>query len=244
MPQFFVSPDAITKDEIQVRGKDARHLQDVLRLDVGDWVVVCDGIGSRYRAEIVASRPLNVQLRRGMALPAIHLPCHVTLAAAVIRPQRFDWLVEKAFELGCRRLIPLTTERTVTTYIKDADRQRARWSEIALSAAKQSSLPWTPEVSSLTPLADVIRDPGSPLVYCWEGLVVDRHAGLDPASISTGPRLGGRGDKVTLLIGPEGGFSPAEHEHIMTHHPRLLSLGPLILRSETAAVAALIRMMS
>lgn len=236
MPQFFVTPEAIQKEVIEIRGKDARHLQEVLRLGVGDWVVVCDGMGHRYRAEVVASRPLNVQLRRGDALPEIHLPYHVTLATAVIRPQRFDWLVEKAFELGCRRLIPLTTERTVTTYIKDAKKQHARWSEIALAAAKQSGLPWLPEVSALTPIAEVIRKPSGQLFYCWEGLAISGHAASPPQHDKAA-------NTITLLIGPEGGFSPMEHTQIMDHHPQLLPLGPLILRSETAAIVALTKVM-
>lgn len=235
MPQFFVAPDVLKKDLIEIRGKDARHLQDVLRLDVGDWVVVCDGIGHRYRAKVVASRPLNVQLSRGDALPEIKLPHHVTLAAAVIRPQRFDWLVEKAFELGCRHLIPVTTERTVTTYIKDAEKQHARWSEIAMSAAKQSGLPWMPEVSPLTPLQDVIQKPKGQLVYCWEGFAL-RQAQGDRSELVE-PRT------MCILIGPEGGFSSTEHDQIMSHQPQLLPLGPLILRSETAAIAALVRVM-
>lgn len=236
MPQFFVAPEAIQKDVIEIRGKDARHLQEVLRLGVGDWVVVCDGRGHRYRTEVIASRPLNVHLRRGDALPEIHLPYHVTLAAAVIRPQRFDWLVEKAFELGCRRLIPLTTERTVTTYIKDAQKQHARWSEIALAAAKQCGLPWLPEVSALTPITELIHKPSGQLFYCWEGLALSGQSAPVP------PHDSAR-DTITLLIGPEGGFSPTEHEMIMKVTPTPLPLGPLILRSETAAIVALTKVM-
>lgn len=232
MPQFFVSPDVLNHPQIEIRGKEARHLRDVLRLDVGDWVVVCDGAGRRYRAEITESRPLHVTLRRGEALPELQLPAHITLAAAIIRPQRFDWLVEKIFELGCRRLIPLTTERTVAHYIKDASRQHARWSEIALSAAKQSGLPWLPEVAPVTSLEQVLKTAKGQLVYCWEGLALSGGAVSAP-----GPAQ----EAATIVIGPEGGFSAAEHELIMAQHPKLLSLGALILRSETAALTALIK---
>lgn len=269
MPQFFVESEALQNERVEIRGKEARHLQDVLRLGVGDWVVLCDGAGVRYRAEIIASRPLHVQLARGERLPEILLPCQVTLAAAVIRPQRFDWLVEKVFELGCRRLIPITTERSVAHYIKDASRQQARWSEIAHSAAKQSGLPWLPEVAPLTSLADVLKNPGGQLLYCWEGLAVPSRGAApctggaegslraelryetpavrpgnpcerarDPSA--TGPVHGA----ATILIGPEGGFSNTEHDFILSHDPQFLSLGPLILRSETAAMAAVMKVMS
>lgn len=236
MPQFFVTPEALRHAQLEIRGKEARHLRDVLRLEVGDWVVVCDGAGQRYRAEITESRPLHVTLRRGDALPAPQLPNQVTLAAAVVRPQRFDWLVEKAFELGCRRLIPLTTERTVAHYIKDARRQHARWEEIALSAAKQSGLPWLPEIAPVTALSELLTRNAGQLVYCWEGLALSN-------DLKQGSSASPQNDNVTLLIGPEGGFSAAEHELIMAQHPKLLSLGPLILRSETAALTALVKVM-
>jgi 16S rRNA (uracil1498-N3)-methyltransferase len=241
MPQFFVTPETLTHPQISIRGKEARHLRDVLRLDVGDWVVLCDGEGQRYRAEITESRPLHVTLRRGEALPALQLPAHITIAAAVIRPQRFEWMVEKIFELGCRRLIPMTTERTVAHYIKDAHKQHVRWSEIALSAAKQSGLPWLPEVAPVTSLGDFVKTTKGQLVYCWEGLALDdRHPG-QRAGVQTWMPAQGRHDEVTIVIGPEGGFSAQEHDMIMAQDPKLLSLGPLILRSETAALTALIK---
>ncbi len=243
VPQFFVDPKSLTQESVVIRGKEARHLQEVLRLDVGDWVVLCDGQGKRYRAEITASKPLNVQLKRGEALPELKLPRHLTLAAALIRPQRFDWLVEKAFELGCRQLIPMTTERTVERYINEAHKHHMRWSEIAMSAAKQSGLPWIPEVAPLTPLMDVVSEPSGKLVYCWEGMAMPGVILSAAKDLKRDSSASPQNDTLTLLIGPEGGFAPAEHDQIMTHHPQLLSLGPLILRSETAALAAIVKVM-
>jgi 16S rRNA (uracil1498-N3)-methyltransferase len=179
---------------------------------------------------------MHVTLRRGDPLPQITLPHHVTLAAAMIRPQRFDWVVEKAFELGCRRLVPIVSERTVAHYIKDARKQQARWTEIARSAAKQSGLPWLPEVTAPLPLPAMLAEVQGPLYYCWEGLAMDR--------VPEAPRTTPGGRHCTVVIGPEGGFSKAEHEQIVARKPVMLSLGPLILRSETAALVALAKVMS
>ncbi|PIR20531.1 MAG: hypothetical protein COV45_05655 [Deltaproteobacteria bacterium CG11_big_fil_rev_8_21_14_0_20_47_16] len=235
MPQFFVSPDSLSDPIIHIRGKEARHMRDVLRLDVGDWVVLCDGRGQRYRANITDSRPLHVTLQRGESLPELKLAHQVTLAAAIIRPQRFDWLVEKAFELGCHRLVPLLTERTVDHYVKDTTKQQARWSEIALSAAKQSGLPWLPQVIPPVELAHILKAHDGDLVYCWEGLALD-----DTANVAPQKKMS---HNLTILIGPEGGFSQSEHAAILAQSPQLLSLGSLILRSETAALAALVKVM-
>lgn len=223
MPQFFVEH---IEDPLEIRGKEARHLQEVLRLGVGDWVVLCDGAGTRCKCEIVASKPLHVTLVQRERLPDIHLPTHITLAAAIIRPERFEWMIEKAFELGCRRFIPLQTARTVASYFKP--RQVTRWNEIALSAAKQSGLPFLPEVSDPQPLLALLKT-GGPFQYCWEGLAGQRATPVMPQKA------------VTLLIGPEGGFAPEEHEAILQTQPQMMSLGPLILRSETAAIAALVK---
>ena len=120
-----------------------------------------------------------------------------------------------------------------------------RWSEIAMSAAKQSGLPWIPEVAPLTPLMDVIDDARGQLVYCWEGMASPLLCKEGSGEVGTLPHPTSpcKGEEITLLIGPEGGFAPTEHDQIMAHHPQLLSLGTLILRSETAALAAMVKVM-
>ena len=232
MPQIFV--DTIDAESVTLRGAEARHIATVLRLGVGDRLVICDGRGGRYMAEIAGVRPLNVTVRVLEPLPPIHFPAEITLAAGVIRPERFEWLIEKVFELGCRRLIPLLTERTATKYLpKQPEAKLTRWREIALAAAKQSGLPWTPEVAEITPVATVLAGAQGTIYYCWEGLA---RVSKSPGGVS----LPGILPQIpTILIGPEGGFTPREHDEIMSHHPELLSLGPLILRAETAAITAL-----
>lgn len=228
-----MSPEQLQYDLIVIRGKEARHITDVLRLRVGDWVVLCDGKGARYRCTITAAKPLHVDLQRGERLPDIVLPVDLTLALAVIRPERFEWAVEKVVELGCRRVIPMTTVRTVTKYLRDPERQLERWREIALSAAKQSGLPWLPEVTAVTTLEQILQRPVAQRHYCWEGMVTVPPSKAT-ASVATGEHL--------IVIGPEGGFTAAEHEQILALQPQPLPLGPLILRTETAALAAVIRM--
>ncbi|MBI2346402.1 MAG: 16S rRNA (uracil(1498)-N(3))-methyltransferase [Deltaproteobacteria bacterium] len=280
MPQFFLPPSALSHRPVIIRGADARHIADVLRLQVGDWLLLCDGEGRRYEAVIEAIRPLKVQctIRREVPLPRLTLD--ITLAAAVIRPERYEWLIEKAFELGCRRLVPLVTERSVKKYLpKDPVAKLERWRAIALSAAKQSGLPWTPQVTEILALAEILNDAQGHLYYCWEGLALakgspQRGAGgarwrRPPVEAGSTERCGslfracwepaeggGRGfpppevceprrgapspgPATLLLIGPEGGFTSTEHDAIMAYRPTLLPLGPLILRTETAALTAI-----
>lgn len=241
MPQFFAPPEVLRQSPVILRGADARHIHAVLRLQVGDWLVLCDGEGHRYRAEITRIRPLHVELRIVHELPAPRIPVAITLAAAVIRPERFAWLIEKAFELGCRRLIPLMTERTVQKYLPKRTRETlTRWRTIAEAAAKQSGLPWRPEVTEPTPLHNVLRSAVGTLYYCWEGMAADVGERVPPTgTVPPGVRLKSDSWRGTILIGPEGGFTPAEHTAIMALQPQPLPLGPLILRTETAAATAL-----
>ncbi|MBI4366157.1 MAG: 16S rRNA (uracil(1498)-N(3))-methyltransferase [Deltaproteobacteria bacterium] len=231
MPQFFLPAETLRRDPIVLRGPDARHIASVLRLQVGERLVLCDGEGTRYLACIAAMQPLRVTCTVVRQLPAATMPVHLTLAAAIIRPERYEWLIEKAFELGCRRLIPLTTERSVAKYLpKRPEAKLARWREIAMAAAKQSGLPWRPDIAPIAALPDVIAAAPT-MYYCWEGTALAQ---------DKPPRLleHSRGKSPVILIGPEGGFTTAEHDAVMACRPQLVRLGPLILRTETAAIAA------
>lgn len=246
MPQFFVPADLLRRDPIVLRGSDARHITSVLRLQVGDSLVLCDGEGGRYLARLAALRPLQVTCTILRPLPTAVMPIALALAAAIVRPERYEWLIEKAFELGCRRLIPLTTERTVAKYLPKRPAEKlARWQAIALAAAQQSGLPWRPEIGPITALPDLLASTSAPLYYCWEGLITTTASlaagrwSLATANCRLTSDQGPATRNAVILIGPEGGFTATEHAAILAHHPQPLSLGPLILRTETAAITAI-----
>ncbi len=234
MPQFFVERTMRVGDEVALRGGDARHVLRVLRLAKGDWLMLSDGRGKTYRAEIIATATTHLTARiteecaprRGTPPP--------TLAIAIIKHDRTEAIIQKAVELGIQRIVPFSSARTIPTYaagIKEA--KRVRWQRIAHEAAKQSGLPVQPKVdppSTFEALMAIASTTELSLLF-WEG---ER---TQPIS-QLGAELKTAAQKL-VIIGPEGGFAPEEVARAQTHGVRTVSLGPQILRVETAAVAAL-----
>ena len=217
------SPEPIAGDRIALSGPEAHHLTRVLRAGVGDEVEVFDGQGGLARgriAEIGRDRvTIDVEARGEARRPS--LP-EVTLAAAVPKGERIDWLVEKATELGVARLVPLRTARSmVDPRSTKLDRLRRR----VIEACKQSG-------------RNHLMDLGDPI--SWEELIrsVD-----DPIRLVADPQGRGCGPipptgRVTIAIGPEGGLTAEELAIALERGWHAVGLGPHVLRIETAAIAA------
>ena len=217
------SPEPIADDRIALSGPEAHHLTRVLRAGVGDEVEVFDGQGNLARgriAEIGRDRVAIDVEARGEA-PRPSLP-EVTLATAIPKGERIEWLVEKATELGVARLVPLRTARSVVDpRSTKLDRLRRR----VIEACKQSGR------NHLMALGDSIS---------WEELIrsVD-----DPIRLVADPQGGGfepmpPTSRVTIAIGPEGGLTAEELASALERGWNAVGLGPHVLRIETAAIAA------
>lgn len=234
MPQFFIDKKFTIDSEIEIRGGDARHISSVLRLGSGDWIVLSDGAGRSYRAKIVTSSPAcvtaligdKIQRREGLA-PAV-------LALALIKLERFEWAIEKAVEIGCRRIIPFRSARTIPQFALNANARRlARWQKVALSAAKQSGLPFVPEIDSPHDFSNLFNAPNQfrRMIFFYEGEDKTDIRALWRTKPADGPDL--------IIIGPEGGFTNDEVALAKKSGAITASLGSQILRVETAAIAAL-----
>ena len=236
MPQFFVDRAFETGTEVEIRGADARHISQVLRLAAGDWLVLSDGAGNAFRATITAASPRAVTALVGEALPVRPGAPAPVLALALIKADRFEWAVQKAVELGCRRIIPFRSTRTIPQIAEAADeRKRARWQKIAAEAAKQSGLPFRPEIEPTAPLLELIRraERFRRTVLLYEG---ERSVGI--RALWNGDRARPAREDL-VIVGPEGGFTDDEVKLARAAGVATASLGPQILRVETAAVAAL-----
>jgi 16S rRNA (uracil1498-N3)-methyltransferase len=216
--------------EVSLSASAAAHVARVLRLAAGDELIIFDGRGGEYPAAIIESRGTVVRVQLG-AQRAIdrESPLRITLGQAVARGERMDWVVQKATELGVATIVPLITERGVVRLdARQAEKRREHWRGIVISACEQSGRNRLPDVlppQSLDQwLANATRD-GIRLL-------------LDPDAPS-GVRTLRPATTATLLIGPEGGFSPAEREAALQAGFTPLHLGPRVLRTETAAIAAL-----
>jgi 16S rRNA (uracil1498-N3)-methyltransferase len=195
-----------------LRDADHHHLERVLRLRVGESVTVSDGAGQWRRCRFGAG---GVLVLTGDVEVVPRAEPGVTVAFALTKGDRPEWTVQKLVEVGVDRIIPMTTARTVVRWDVDrAPRQVARLRAVALAAAMQSRQAWLPEVDDLRTFASMVAGEGVALAH------------IDGAR----PNLG----CPTVLVGPEGGWDEGE---LASDRPRV-TLGPTVLRAETAAVAA------
>jgi len=210
---------------------EAHHALHVLRLKVGDTVNVFDGRGHEAQCTIVeiAGDSVRLALLQQSSTPA--LPCRITLAQAIPK-KSMDLIVQKATELGVASIAPLVSERTLVKLDEDS-KKMDRWREIALESCKQCGNNWLPEIQPPQKARDFLGAlPKSDLKLI---------ASLQPDAEPLKKILGNAANpkSVLILIGPEGDFTPAELGLAKSAGCLPVSLGPLVLRAETAAIYAL-----
>jgi len=208
----------------------ARHTRRVLRLRVGDRIRVFDGTGHEHEAILAAEGP-GTTARIGAALPPTpESTLSLTLIQGVSRGERMDWVVQKATELGVARIVPVLTARSVVRLSQQRAEQRLEhWQAITVSACEQSGRRVLPELALARTLDRALAEEPRP------GLQLMLSADADLALTSLTPETA----EICLLIGPEGGLD--EEEEVLARSLGFVpvSLGPRVLRTETAAVAAL-----
>lgn len=229
--RFFVPAERIRDGWVEFAPAQAYQLTQVLRLRPGDEVSVCDGSGREVVASLATATPRRATARILREAPPLPRPgLSITLAQVVPRGAAMDLIVAKATELGVERLVPLEGERSV----RRASAARVpRWLRIVQEAAEQCGRRDLPAIEPARGLEEFLLNhpPSTPLVAC------DAGEGSRPL-LAVCRELRGS-STITLLVGGEGGLSPAEVERLRSHGALLAWLGPRILRVETAALAAL-----
>jgi 16S rRNA (uracil1498-N3)-methyltransferase len=230
MRRFFINSQAVEAEQVTITGSDVRHIRDVLRLGAGDAVTVIDESAAEYDVEIVETSGGRITGRiiatRRPTAPAVEL----ALFQGLPKGPKFDEVVEKATELGADRIAPVIMERTVARP-HDAAKRLERWRRIAEAAAKQSRRPTVPRVDE--PLS------GPELLAAVEGYdltVLFWEGATEPVDMAL---EGFAGRRVAVVIGPEGGLAAAEVQALVAAGAKTAWLGPRILRTETAPIAAL-----
>ncbi|MFA4974302.1 MAG: RsmE family RNA methyltransferase [bacterium] len=233
MPQFFVDTSLAASKHVEIRGADARHILQSLRLGQGDWMVLSDGKGRSFRAVIRQAKAMSVILDIIEEITRVDPNPPPALAIASIRAERMEWAIQKSVELGCRRILPFNSARTVRkAEHAGSSRKIERLRKIALEAAKQSGLPFVPSVEKaidfLLLCSRLTEFKPALLLYEGEAALSIRKA-LADADLSR---------EGIIIIGPEGGFTDEEVDQARGKGALTASLGRQILKAETAAVAA------
>ena len=235
MRYFYIDPPGIHADQVSLRGPEVHHIRNVLRLKAGDFIGLYDGTGFEYEAVIqnVEAQRVDIKILRRFKAPAT-AAAEIIVAQAFLKAKKMDELIRRLCELGVAGWIPFFSQRSIPR--PDNERLAARcnrWRRIALEALKQcrrSDLPLIPEPMGFDQILEYSRSCDLKIVF-WEE-ATDPLDKLNPATILDRPR------KILLMLGPEGGFSAAEIQKIRDKGFAVASLGPRILRSETAAIAA------
>jgi 16S rRNA (uracil1498-N3)-methyltransferase len=230
--RLFVSGQLINGAELLIEGDRARYLGRVLRLRVGDEIRVFNGEGPEWSATIGGMTKNTATLQIGESFEAgTESPLKIHLVQGISRGERMDFVVQKATELGVKRITPVLTEYGVVKLDQArAEKRRDHWESVAASACEQSGRTRLPLIDTPMRLKD------------WFGnkpAAVDAELVLMPGAATSLTAIDTPTTKVCLLIGPEGGFSDMEYEDAAIAGFSAVSMGPRVLRTETAAVAAL-----
>ena len=239
MHRFYLPPELCRGDIIELPENEAHHASRVLRVEVGERVTLLDGVGNVFDCDIceVTKRAVTLTARnKSFHAP---LPCQITLLQAMPKPKALDYIVQKATELGAARIIPLLTERVVAHVDeRSAPDKAAKLQPVAIEAIKQCGSPWLTKIEPPVSLKNFLarREP-------FDLSLV--------ASLQTGSRHPREfiqkyrdahkhlPKTASVWIGPEGDFSPAEMELILNSGVSPITLGSLVLRSDTAAIYGL-----
>ena len=199
----------------------------VLRVEPGQKFEISDNAAS-YLAEVVEARGERVVFRVGEQIESPRLPVAITLCAALIKFDRFEWIVEKATELGVERIVPVETARSEKGLFEAARKRSERWERIARESSQQSRRARLPEILPAARFDAALRTDAEIRLFLEENTAPPLLVALPPAPAAT----------AALLLGPEGGWTDRERELAAASGWRAASLGPQVLRAETAAVAA------
>jgi 16S rRNA (uracil1498-N3)-methyltransferase len=239
MHRFYISPENWNPDAPALTGSEAHHARDVLRMKPAEKLVLFNGRGREITAEIVDLSGAGIQLRKLHEAETPALRSRIILGQAIPKGKNMDLIVQKAVEIGAAEIAPIISDRTVVQVdLESAAQKQAKWQQIAIEAAKQCGQNWLPQVHAPRRLGDFLLATTTFDLRLIGSLQPDaQHLKEILADYSNEHRH--PPGSVLMLIGPEGDFTPAELALARHHGCRPITLGPIILRVETAAIYCL-----
>jgi 16S rRNA (uracil1498-N3)-methyltransferase len=239
MHRFHLPPEQGNGPLLMLTGREAHHALQVLRMRQGDRLAVLDGAGREWICEVHTHTRDQISLAVIESKTMPPLPCRITLLQAIPKGKIIESIIQKATELGTSRIVPLLSERTaIHLGPEDASAKVEKWRLAAIEAVKQCGNPWLPQIETPLTLDDFLAR--------RESFDLALVASLQPHSRHPRQHLqaflreqGRTPHTVCVWVGPEGDFTPKEMASIKTAGALPITLGPLVLRSETAAVYCL-----
>lgn len=239
MHRFYLPSDQCRDSTLELSGDEAHHALRVLRIQTGERVTVLDGAGGELICEVrqATKRTINLAVLHKNSSPP--LPCQITLLQAVPKAKAMDYIVQKATELGAARVVPILSERTVIHLDEDnAGDKAGKWQQIAIESIKQCGSPWLTKIEMPVTLKNYLARQEKFDLPLIASLQDDRR---HPREFMQQLRDEHKRAPATacVWIGPEGDFSPAEMNIIKAEGALPITLGRLVLRSDTAAIYSL-----
>ncbi|MBS4535567.1 16S rRNA (uracil(1498)-N(3))-methyltransferase [Clostridium sp. D2Q-14] len=236
MNRFFVSKKDIENDIVTIKSDDVKHIKNVLRLKKSDEISVCDNTDNEYIVKIINITNEEV---KGNIIKEINIKresnINITLYQGFPKSSKMDMIIQKATELGVKKIVPVITDRTIVK-IKDQKKENKkidRFKKIAIEASKQSKRGIIPEVTSIMSIDEVIEE-------------IDKNSSFTIVPYEDENKLGIKSficevenKNINIIIGPEGGFTEREISKLKNIDSRIVSLGPRILRTETAGLTTI-----
>jgi 16S rRNA (uracil1498-N3)-methyltransferase len=233
---FYTKPENIERDSLTIDGNEAKHILSVMRYRTGDTISVVDGCGVKYNVLIEKTSKTSLQGKILSRIRKENEPVsYITLAQAVCRQERMDFLIEKATEIGVSSIIPILTDRGLVKVsgTSKGKSKTQRWRKIAVASMKQSLRTVLPEIENITTFENLLSR-----IKSYD-LCLIASLERDSKSIKDCEELKRKVRKIILIVGPEAGFTPEELSKAKLHGAIPITLGARRLRTETAGIVFL-----
>lgn len=236
MSIFYVKNNQIESDTAFVCGEDVKHIRDVLRYKVDDELNICDENGVKYLTKINSFESDKVNLKIfEVSNDTTEASVDITLFQGLPKADKLEMIVQKCTELGANTIVPVEMDRSIVKIdSKSIDKKVERWNKIALEASKQSGRQKVPKVEKPINIKKLIEN-----ISKYDILVLPYECEKDKTLKAVLRNLDKSCKRIAVLIGPEGGFSDEEIEKLNLDNVRMVTLGPRILRTETAGLATI-----
>jgi 16S rRNA (uracil1498-N3)-methyltransferase len=237
--RFFINSNEINFPWTQIKGSEHHHLCHVLRKKPGDIIIIFDERGVVYRGKIIDIEKQQTSILLLDKQPPPPREVMINLGLGILKAKTMDLVIQKATEWGVARIWPLLTSRSVVKLGEKWEKKIIRWHQIAVEAAKQSGQVLLPQIKMPLSLEQFLENCSAPRKYLlsessgellWK--VLEEMKGENTSGVDQLDK------EVILLIGPEGGWTEKEQKYMMSHGFKAVSLGPYVLRAETAAISS------